>query len=291
MPLKNPLKINSCDGKFYNSLDIRFIKSCDNDCSFCIERDGIDNQGQDVENMINNTLKSGCETILILGGEPFLNPKKLLHYVQGVRPRLKEIFMTTSLPKAAMIWNPDVQGVLELIDGINVSIQHYDWGRNNEILKASSKHNRIQQLKEISEKYGHKIRINLNIVKGELDTKEELRKAIELLSSFGVGEIKLNELQNVPGDEFIPYEKIMGIKMKSPFAFGCQTDISHHWNVKSKVLLKRSCFNVQPEGQREAGFFDFCKVLFRHVFKKYFKATPQKVMYEDGTLSDGWINK
>lgn len=35
---------NSCDGA-YDSLDVRFTKACDNDCAFCIERNGINSLG------------------------------------------------------------------------------------------------------------------------------------------------------------------------------------------------------------------------------------------------------
>lgn len=66
---------NSCDGA-YDSLDVRFTKACDNDCAFCIERNGINSLGlTNVEKMIDSTIKSGINSVLILGGEPF--PKKI----------------------------------------------------------------------------------------------------------------------------------------------------------------------------------------------------------------------
>lgn len=285
------LKRNSCDGLYYNSLDVRFTKACDNDCSFCIERDGIDALKQSVNAMVESTLKSECESILILGGEPFLSPTKLLKYIKGIRPHVREIFITTSLPNSVRLDNPEVVEIFQLINGVNISIQHYDWMINNEILRASSNHNRIEQLREIASKFGNKIRINLNLVKGQLDTKEKITTALTTLSSFGVNEIKLNELQNVSPEEYICYENVMGIKMLSPFAFGCQTNISRQWKgLKSKILLKRACFNVQPHSERKAGFFDFLKVAIRFMFKDYFKVAPQRVMYENGKLSFGWLS-
>lgn len=38
-------KCNSCDG-IYESLDIRFTKACDNNCSFYIEKFGIKSLGK-----------------------------------------------------------------------------------------------------------------------------------------------------------------------------------------------------------------------------------------------------
>ena len=91
-------KINACDGIYSNCLDVRFTKSCDNNCSFCIEKNGIDNLGEtNVNQMIVNTIKSNKKTVLILGGEPFLNLNKLLQYIKGIRSYVQNIYITTSL--------------------------------------------------------------------------------------------------------------------------------------------------------------------------------------------------
>lgn len=72
---------NSCDG-YYSSLDVRFTKVCDNHCDFCIEKDGLKSLGRtNVDNLIQSTIDSSIKDILILGGEPFLQPKKLLRYI------------------------------------------------------------------------------------------------------------------------------------------------------------------------------------------------------------------
>lgn len=93
-------KCNSCDG-IYESLDIRFTKACDNNCSFCIEKSGISSLGKtDVAALARSVLDSGFKNILIVGGEPLLDLQKLYRFVHLVRTytKVKKIYITTSLP-------------------------------------------------------------------------------------------------------------------------------------------------------------------------------------------------
>lgn len=92
-------KINSCDGIYNGSLDVRFTKACDNRCAFCIKRQGIDSLGKtDVSQLIKKTIVSDKKNTLILGGEPLLNIEDVLEYVKGIRNYVDNIYLTTSLP-------------------------------------------------------------------------------------------------------------------------------------------------------------------------------------------------
>lgn len=287
------IKINSCDGIYEDSLDVRFTKKCDNSCNFCIEKKGINALEENIDKMIISTLKSKKNTILILGGEPFLNIKNLKQYIKGIKDYVKEIYITTSLPNTINLLDKDVCFILDNITCLNVSIQHCDYNQNNLILKSKSNHNRIEQLKNIANVYGYKIRVNLNLVKNNIDNKEKLTEALELFSSFKIKEIKINELQNVNEELYVDYEIITENKMLSPFVFGCQTDITEHWiknkNITSKILLKRACFYVKPEKFQKASFLDFLKVLIKKFFNN--KNNLQKVLYENGNLENNWIEK
>lgn len=84
---------NSCDG-IYSSLDVRFTKKCDNNCGFCIEKNGIGSlKNASVETLVRSTIDSGIKDVLILGGEPFLDIKKLHDYVMGIRPFVYSIYI------------------------------------------------------------------------------------------------------------------------------------------------------------------------------------------------------
>jgi len=276
---------NCCDGAF-DSLDVRFTKACDNNCSFCIEKEGIPALPMaEVDNLITNTLKTKISSVLILGGEPFLYPERLLEYVKGIRPFVRTIYITTSLPKTMMNHGKEVFEIMKLINGLNVSIQSIFWKENNEILKASSQHNRLNILRALNDIWADKIRTSVNLVKGGLDTKEKLILTLRSLSdSFGCKFVKINELQHEK-DLYISYEDIMGIKLPSPYSHGCSTMIDHFKEYGMKILLKRSCFLV--EESRQATFTDLVKVIAKRHIKPQNKFA---VMYEDGSVKGGWIS-
>lgn len=269
-------KCNSCDG-IYESLDIRFTKACDNNCSFCIEKFGIKSLGKtDVAALAKSVFDSDFKNILIVGGEPLLDLQKLYQFVHLVRSytKVKKIYVTTSLPISIDI-NLDTKNLLidiiKLIDGLNVSLQHYDSRINNVVLHASSKHDRLEtlfMLTHINPEIRNKIRVNLNLVQGYIDNKIEVLKAIRLLSNvYHVKTIKLNELQN--SDKYVSFENIfLDCELSSPYAHGCQTDITHYFDSLSlmhdiQILLKRSCFLVEPS--KTATFSDLVKVVGKRI--------------------------
>jgi len=90
----------------------------------------------DVDKMIKSTIESGIKDVLILGGEPFLNPIKLLKYVDGIRKHVDYIYITTSLPFTFVTAYKTCKQVLNKIDGFNVSINGFDSNSNNKILKS-----------------------------------------------------------------------------------------------------------------------------------------------------------
>lgn len=279
---------NACDG-MHSSLDVRFGKACDNNCSFCIERHGIDSLGAiDVDAMIKNTIASGIKDVLILGGEPFLNINKLLEYVSGIRRHVNKIYITTSLPSTMFctVKNMSITSqIMRQIDGLNVSLQSTDSSENNRILNASSNHDRIDMLKILNFINPYIIRVSINLVKNGIDTKDKLISALTKLENIGCKHIKINELQNEPS-LYVSYEEIMDTKMRSPYSGGCQLDVKIK-GIKARLTLKRSCFLV--EETRRAGFFDLLKALY----KKYLYSPKNRfmVMYENGMTADGWLKK
>lgn len=281
---------NSCDGRYSDSLDVRFTKKCDNDCSFCIEKKGLDSLGEtNVDELVKSTILSGQTSILILGGEPFLEVDKLHEYISYIKYYAEEIFITTSIPETLDIFNPKVLEILNSITGLNVSLQHHDSIVNNRILNASNKFNRIDRLRTLlaNEHFANKIRVSINLCKGAIDSQFKIDQFIDTMIKINCKHVKINELQNVDPDTYVSFEKKFNVKLKSPYAYGCQTDISHFFYNKLNVTLKRACFKVQDESiaKHNVSVPDLIKLIYRR-----FKPTKNnmKVLYEDGQLSDGW---
>lgn len=276
--------VNSCDGRFSSSLDVRFTKACDNACAFCIERPGLGARPMDVQAMVDSALADPHSTVLILGGEPLLYLDKVIAFVKAVRSAKSEVFVTTSLPRLLAGRVDSFLELVSLLDGINISLAHYDFVRNNDLLLASSRYDRIGFLAQLLSfpDFAFKARVSINLMAGGIDRAEDLTYFLDLLSQMGCAHVKLNELQGVP-DLFVSYESIMGVKLPSPFAHGCQEDLEPVGSMR--VTLKRSCFLVEPSLQASAA--DLVKIAVRKLLPV--RPSTQSVLYEDGFVADGWL--
>ena len=277
--------INSCDGAYRNSLDVRFTRACDNPCPFCIERSGLAPSSHDVQKMIRRAVESDRQEILVLGGEPLLDLNAIKRFVDGVKNACadKKIYITTSLPHSIVEDYGAFYDVASKISGLNVSLQHYDPMKNNDLLHATCRFDRIALLQKILSDFAEKTRVSLNLVKGNIDNREELYAALRKLESIGCQHVKINELQHEP-ELYVSFEDITGRRLKSPFSHGCQTDINLGFNMR--ITLKRTCLLV--EESRMATLPDFIKLAGKLIRRKGNDSGRCMVLYEDGSLSKGW---
>lgn len=282
------LKCNCCDG-VYNSFDVHFTSVCDNKCSHCIDKcfDGTGINKPNVEAIVKTIVdnKEGLDDVLFLGGEPCLYLDELLDCVIQLKERTNlKLFVTTSVPVICKVEYDKFVKLIELLDGINLSVQHYKEDVADEIRKTKAKYDRQDFYASLPHK--EKIRINLNIVKPYLYTKEDISECLRHYDKMGFNSIKLSEIQHGK-DVFVSFEKTFGIKLGSPFTDGCQTYLEMNKilpNFKTPVLLKRSCFMC--EDTLKATFKDGVKVIYK-LFNK--PKNKYGVIYEDGSLEKGWI--
>lgn len=277
---------NCCDG-IYKSFDVHFTSFCNNSCPYCIDKRTTyrsKNKFPDWKAMAETVLenKDRINDILILGGEPLLFPKELLAFVENVKSNSSlKIFITTSLPQCTTGREQKrFEKILSIIDGLNISAHHYDDKKASKIRNTIFDYPRSEIYSKLP--YKNKIRICLNLVKGILDTREEIEQAIRYFGEFG--SIKLSELQHAP-DCYVSFENIMGIKLPSPYFNGCQTSVKRLFpDANCDIVLKRSCFLVEPS--LKASIMDGIKVFH----KRFFPACDSifGVVFEDGTLRNGW---
>jgi pyruvate-formate lyase-activating enzyme len=280
---------NCCDG-IYNSFDVHFTSVCDNKCAHCIDLkyDGFNikkpNVNAIVKTIVDNQL--GYDDVLFLGGEPCIYLEELIDCIKQIKRRTYlKVFVTTSVPKICEDRFDLFFELLKLVDGINLSVQHYDEKVADEIRKVPSKYNRQEFYNLLP--FKEKIRINLNIVKPYLYTKEDLTNCLNHYDKMGFNEIKLSEIQH--GKEyFVSFEKVFGIKLGSPFYSGCQTYLDMKKIIpgfKTPVLLKRSCFMC--EKTLKASLMDGIKVGYKLLNPT--KNNKYGVIYENGCLTNKWI--
>lgn len=282
------LKCNCCDG-IYNSFDVHFTSACDNKCAHCVDQcyEGKHIVKPDAAAIANTIINNseGLDDVLFLGGEPCLFLDELIDCVS----KIKEVtdlkcYVTTSVPKTCYDNKDKFFKLIDMLDGINLSVQHYDERVADEIRRTQSQYDRQDFYNSLPQK--DKIRINLNIVKPFLYTKEDLTNCLKHYDAMGFNSIKLSEIQH-GAEYYVSFEKTFGIKLGSPFSHGCQTYLKMERiipNFKTPVLLKRSCFMC--EDTLKASFTDGVKAMCRLIKKPH---NHYGVVYEDGSLERGWV--
>lgn len=282
------LKCNCCDG-IYNSFDVHFTSACDNNCAHCVDHcyEGLHIVRPDVskivETIVNN--QDGYDDVLFLGGEPCLFLDELIDCVKQIKSKTDlKVFVTTSVPKICYDKRERFEYLIDILDGINLSTQHYNESVADCIRQTKSKFDRQSFYNSLQHK--EKIRINLSIVKPYLYTKSDLISCLKHYDNMGFASIKLSEIQH--GTEYyVSFEKIFGIKLGSPFAHGCQTYLNMEKIIpgfKTPVLLKRSCFIC--EETLKASLADGIKTILTYRVKPNNK---YGVIYENGALMKGWV--
>jgi len=287
--MKNPFIKNSCDGT-YNSFDVHFTSVCDNKCAHCIDSKygGYGINAPDIHAIADTIIENqkGYDDVLFLGGEPCIYLQELVDCVKIIKANTNlKVFVTTAVPKVCYTRFDLFTELIDILDGINLSVQHYKEEIADEIRKVPASYDRQEFYASLPHK--EKIRINLNVVKPFLYTKEDITACLLHYDAMGFNEIKLSEIQH--GKEyFVSFEDTFNVKLNSPYASGCQKYLKMDKiipGLKTPVLLKRSCFMC--EATLKASVLDGIKVLYKAV------APPVEnkygVVYENGKLTKGWI--
>lgn len=281
--------INSCDGR-YNSFDVHFTSRCDNRCKHCID---AMTQGKGIKKpnamaiaktIIENA--DGHDDVMFLGGEPCLYLSELYDCIRMIKQETSlKCYVTTSVPRTCYNNYAKFLQVLDIADGVNFSVQHYREDVADKIRCTRSTFDRQAFYRDVPHK--EKVRININLVKPYLCERDDVLSCLKYYNDMGFNYIKLAELQH-EGDAYVSFEKIMGIKLKSPYAHGCQTwfDMSQYIpGFTARLQLKRSCFCC--ERTLMAGLMDGLKVMGKFLCPP--KGGHYSVIYEDGSLYNGWI--
>lgn len=282
------LKCNCCDG-IYNSFDVHFTSSCENKCSHCIDLcyEGLGISKPDVsaivETIRNN--QDGLDDILFLGGEPCLYLEDLMDCIEQLRHYTDlKLFVTTSVPKICYDKRDLFIAMIEKLDGINLSVQHYREDIADDIRKTVSQYDRQAFYSGLPHK--NKIRINLNIVKPYLYTFTDIVFCLRHYDKMGFSSIKLSEIQHGK-DVYVSFADVFGLNFKSAYANGCQMYLDMDkilLGFKTPLLLKRSCFLC--EESLTASFADGLKMASRMFIQPKNK---YGVIYENGNLMKGWV--
>lgn len=244
---------NACAGGYGNCIDVKITNSCNGSCAFCIEKDGYspDEQASPAKLAMETVAHSDFPTVLILGGEPTMYTG-LTEYLSYIRPYKKNIFMTTN---GSLLKQPyqDVDLLGKYLDGINISVHHFTEEKNDMVLRGGTHtapagrpnlHVSFDMLKaaiRTIHQHDCNVRINTNLVKDFIETRNDVNKMIELAVWLGADAIRFTELQDAEDNAVNAY-KLFSNLPADPFRDGCEVTVPTTYPIQ--VIVKVTCGRV-----------------------------------------------
>ena len=124
--------------------------------------------------------------------------KELKEFLNKCKPECDDldvkVFVTTAVPKVCFDQRDKFIVLLSMLDGINLSVQHYNENIADKIRKVKSKYDRQSFYAGLP--YKDKIRININIVKPFLYTRDDIAQCLVHYDAMGFNSIKLSEIHH-----------------------------------------------------------------------------------------------
>ena len=259
---------NSCVDCKNNGVNIKITNHCNCNCDFCIEKGGLVTEVKPVETLIDATNLLDFESVLILGGEPLLYPH-LEQYLKGIKN--KRIYLTTN---GTLLTDKMAEMLSRYLTAINISIHHYTEEENRRVYKNPNyTFDNIRSAIKVFKKHDIPVRINANLVKGVLDTKEKACMMIYFARFLGASSIRFAEMQNCE-DLWVDSATLFEDLPQDPYVDGCENVVYEDEGFRATV--KMTC-----------GFVNSIKYRPNDPTRKQ---TTRKVVYPNGEVLDGWYN-
>jgi molybdenum cofactor biosynthesis enzyme MoaA len=290
---------NNCDIRQNSYVAIRLTRACDNDCIYCISKTSV-NQVCDnpkIDKIVKTIKDNNIRDIVIEGGEPLLRIPEVLELVTKIRPLVNKINIYTACPKTCINQFDDLIKIFNIVDSINFSMQHCNKNIANKLRHVKKDYNRLNVIKKLLAINSDKVRVSFNLVRGYLDTYEDLIDNIKYWTNFGIKHLRISEMISTP-KYYVSIDKLLqgkkgANKLNSPYAFGCKTTLKAYDFLETAprdidIVIRRACFMVEP--LLKATIWDLLKIFIMafKVKRNHKKLYNFKVILEDGTLHENW---
>jgi len=245
---------NSCAGNFSDWLEVHLIDKCNAHCAWCVEKDGYHPEKHvSWPRMANLIIGHDATNIILLGGEPTLY-KYLKPLIRALNDVNKKVWITTN---GSLLTPEFIENNLE---GINISIHHYDLKLNEKITGISLKNLSIGKLKNV--------RFNCNCISGAIDSVTKILNYIEFAKQSGAHKVRFAELKN-DTHKFVDLSKLFEYLNDDPFIKGCSNDVKING---FDVNFRQMCGLQTPLRPKPVNPQQIIK----------------KVLYYDGLFYNGW---
>lgn len=283
-----PYKDNLCSKNAVKMLSIKINDSCNAKCSFCVNRGGHKTNKIDIQKISEQAIfYSEYKTIIITGGEPFLNFDKVLTLASSLRKHKDRIVLNTN----GTLLSPDkINDLNGLIDELQVSIHHFDPNKNSEIFGQEIS---FENIKESLKKKSFIFSVNstFNNHYSENEFPIAINKMVELCKWLNADRLRLTELKKVDETQFVSASKFF--REDSPALLYSSNELItkgctyYYYQDDIHISVKRLC--QYAKGKNATAFS--CCFIDQNGQKKIDVDTIDtfKVIYPDGLVTNDWI--
>ena len=261
---------NFCGGAYDNWLEVMLTDECHGRCAWCVERDGYrPGYHASVTEMTQAILAAAESHVIFLGGEPTLYPD-LGPLIKATRDE-KQLYVTSNGERLTPEY---VASTLDGIVGLNLSIHHHDLSRNKAITGIDIDEETLEWSVIECRRRGIEVRLNCNIIAGEIDDRVALFAYVEWAQQRGIWSVRFGELRD--SEEYVSLARLVGTDAatygltEEPFVGGCYHEVNM---AGSKVAFRQVC-GLQTR--------------HRPMPKNPKSVHPKHVLYYDGKLYKGW---
>lgn len=285
-----PYKENLCSKEATKMLSIKINDACNRSCSFCVDRGGRKTKEINVLKIANEAIDFiDYKTVIITGGEPFINFNEVVELATLLRPHKERIVLNTN---GTLLTTEKVEKLNGIIDELQVSIHHFDEDKHGKILGGKVLFENIKN-SLANKNFVFSVNSTFNNGYSESEMPFAVDEMINLTKWLNADRLRLTELKKVDDCDFITADKffendspILSYNSKDLIQKGCTYYYSKNGiDISVKRLCKYakgknapafSCCFINTEGQNKI------EVETKETFK---------VIYSDGLVTDDWIFK
>jgi hypothetical protein len=259
---------NFCGCGFPDWLEVNLTPECNARCAWCVERHGWHPRHKATwKEIADAAIATGRKNIILLGGEPTLHPD-IGEIIGRLWAAGRKPWVTTNGSRLSAQW---VQNHLGGVEGVNVSVHHYDMRRNGQITGIVLDEVTLREAVAALLAMGANVRMNCTCIRGQINTFNEMRRYVAWAKAAGAAKVRFAELKGADGD-FVDLAEVLDHKYgtnDNPFRDGCNSDA---------VI-----------GGMPVNFRQMCGMQTR---RRPCPESPEivahPVLYYDGKLYDGW---
>lgn len=286
-----PFKDNLCSRYAEKMISIKVNNRCNCACSFCVDRGGYNAGETNVEEITKKALTlTDYKTVIVTGGEPFLDFDKVIGILEKLRPHKTRLVLNTN---GTLLTGTHVEILNGLLDELQISVHHWREEVNE---KVFGKHQDLLAIKEALDtprKFSVSINSTFNKFTIPNERKVFVSKMIDLCNALGANRLRLTELKKVDGEEFVSANDFFD--SNSPALSRSSNELitqgcTYYYSERGVyVSVKRLC--AFAKGKNAPAFS--CCFINNEGQKKIDIDTEDtfKVIYSNGTMTNDWVFK